>query len=110
MSRSCYWIAIYLIFSCAVVGNSFAETVFVNKNLKLKSVAIQDDGVAFVLSLKADQTPGCQNQFIVLNDHPSYNLMAAALLTASASKKKIGVEFDDSYPSCPMEATLIELY
>ena len=62
------------------------------------------------LSAKADQTTVCDNRFIVLDDHPSYNLMAAALLTASASKKKVGVEFDGSYPSRPMEATLIQLH
>lgn len=79
-------------------------------NLKLSEVSVSSSGIEFSVKAKGVIAPGCsENTFYVSNTHDEFKLMAAALLMASAQKKKIAVYFDETADICPVMVDAIML-
>ncbi len=111
MKRRCLLIAICLLFTPFFVGESIAWE-FTIKSPKMEMMQTTDAGVVFKLKFKKDLTPMslCKNEFILPNTHAEYNLLAALLMTASAQKKKVDVEFDETLIDCQVEIRSIVMY
>ena len=89
-----------------------ADSLSVAYKRKILGVAVEDDGISFVLKTKRKlQLNNCGNTFKVFNTDQNFNLKAASLLTASGSKKKVNVmfEYDPDPDNCPSKVKLIEL-
>ena len=80
-------------------------------NLKLSSVSVSPSGIEFAVKAKGAVAAGCaENLFYVPNTHAEFNLMAASILMASASKKKIALYFDEKAATCPVQIDSIVMY
>lgn len=101
MKKKNFLVAVCMVGSLLFAGQLQAE--WANSSLKLASVAMTPGGVEF--TIKNNIAPECDNEFLVPIGHNDFNLMAAFLLTASAQKKKIDIDYDGE-----CEVTSVKLF
>lgn len=113
MKRNGVLITIALVLSVTFAASALAETVIIDKEFKLDKVTVYEEndttGLAFTVKSASDLN-GCDNEFIILDTATNFKLKSVAILTAIAAKRKVSVEFDNEYPSCPMEVTSFDLH
>ncbi len=91
-----------------VASKSFAENfIYDDENIQLQNIVVRSTGIEFTVLKKKGKkkiniTPNssCINTFYVSPLTAEYNTIAAFLLTAKASKKKIGIEYDTDIADC----------
>ena len=110
MKGRCLLITMCLLASLLLTAH--ANAAFFNKNIKLSSLSTTDNGIVFTVKYKKDLTLSgeCKNTFILPNTHAEYNLLAAFLLTASAQKKKVGIDYDELSMDCEVPVTSVTIY
>ncbi len=112
MGKKIWGIVGVLFLSLFFTQSVMAELVMANKKLKLELLKSTPDGVEFKIKSKVAITPSsqCENWFIIPRLHEDYKVLTAFLLTASATKKKIDIEFDDVSQECLVPVSSLVIY
>ncbi len=102
------------ILAATILGLFLSATFsFSAETPKRKILVVETSETKVTFTVRGDLPPVsycATKQFDIFPDHPQFNMLSAALLTAAAGRKNVVVSYDDTVQTCPVEVISLKTY